>query len=59
MSPTPNNEPWQTVRDIDRLIDWYQLRIRADRHLSIVTLREYLNEIHRLEAQRKELRKRL
>ena len=54
----PNKPPQQTVRDVERLLDWYQLRLRADRHLSDITVRQYRQEIARLEALRTHLRKR-
>lgn len=55
---TPNKPPAETVRDVERLLDWYQLRLRADRHLSDLTVRRYRDEIARLEALRTHLRKR-
>lgn len=48
-----------TLKDLDRLLDWYQLRLRADRHLPDTAVREYRQEIARLEALRTHLRKRL
>jgi hypothetical protein len=55
----PPNKPLpETVKDVERLLDWYQLRLRADRHLSDLTVRRYRHEIARLEALRTHLRKR-
>ena len=54
-----NNTLEQTIRDIDRLIDWYQLRLRADRHLDDRTILRYRDEIVRLETLRTHLHKRL
>lgn len=54
-----NNSLEQTIKDIDRLIDWYQLRLRADRHLEDRTVLRYRDEIVRLETLRTHLHKRL
>ena len=56
----PNNQPLEdTIRDIDRLLDWYQLRLRADRHLDARTSLRYRDEITRLETLRTHLSRRL
>lgn len=55
----PNRDLELTLKDLDRLLDWYQLRLRADRHLPDPTVRQYRTEIARLEALRTHLRKRL
>jgi hypothetical protein len=56
----PKNQPLEaTIRDIDRLLDWYQLRLRADRHLDARTILRYRDEIARLETLRAHLHRRL
>ena len=56
----PKNQPLKdTIRDIDRLLDWYQLRLRADRHLDARTILRYRDEITRLETLRIHLSRRL
>jgi hypothetical protein len=48
-----------TIRDLDRLVDWYRLRLLADRHLDARTVLRYREEITRLETLRTHLEKRL
>jgi len=50
--------PADTIRDLERLIDWYRMRLLADRHLDARTVLRYREEITRLETLKTHLEKR-
>lgn len=55
----PRNLPLDdTIRDLDRLIEWYRIRLLADRHLDARTVLRYREEITRLTTLRNHLLKR-
>lgn len=53
-----NVSPAETIRDLDRLIDWFRMRLLADRHLDARTVLRYREEIARLTTLRNHLEKR-
>jgi len=55
----PRNLPLDdTIRDLERLIEWYRIRLLADRHLDARTVLRYREEITRLTTLRNHLLKR-
>lgn len=55
----PRNLPLDdTIRDLERLIEWYRIRLLADRHLDARTVLCYREEITRLTILRNHLEKR-